>query len=108
LDECLRLHLRPWRSLALAIQLAARRGLGQTDETHLIASALGSTFDAPGEWFDWPATVYAQYLERFGLPGAASQFAAHYVGKLRRELYPPPITLTELANALSAEATSAT
>lgn len=97
LDECLANPVPRWRRRLLASHMGARIGLNRLDRIGEIAERLGGTFECPDDWMDWPASVYADYLERFvGLEEAAA-FARRFVGELRRELYPAPPAIASLA-----------
>lgn len=85
------------RARVLAVHVAARLGLHQLDGIDELAEGMVPGFEWPDDWLDWPASVYAEYLEqRRGLE-AATRFAARFVNEIRRELYPAPARLRELA-----------
>lgn len=102
----------PWpppriRARLLAVHVAARLGLHQLEGIDELAEGMVAGFEMPGDWLDWPASVYADYLEqRRGLE-AAQRFAARFVNEIRRELYPAPARLRELAAAAHASAATA-
>jgi hypothetical protein len=98
LSDCLTMGPTTWRLRPLAIHLSARMQLGENVEIHEIARAMEPCFDKPDYWHDWPATVYATYLVNHRGRAIARAFAEMYVREVRRELFPPPAFLSELAN----------
>jgi hypothetical protein len=98
LDEA-ELDVSKWRARLHAVRLAAYMQLDKHDELPALARAIEVCFGQPDHWWDWPATVYAQYLERFEGMERASLFATRYINTLRRELYPAPDILLKLSTA---------
>lgn len=99
LDESLASTVPRWRARFLAIHLAARTAVDDSNRIDEIASQLGQCFDSPDHWMDWPATVYAAHVERTVDRRAAVDFARRYVDDVRRERFPAPQRLRDLCAA---------
>lgn len=104
LDACLAFGATTWRVRSLAIHLSARRQLKRDDRINEILDGMLDGFSVPDYWHDWPASEFAMAVaDRLG-PSAAAAFARRYVSSIRRELYPPPRVLLELAGLEEADA----
>ncbi|HTE45766.1 MAG TPA: ATP-binding protein [Gemmatimonadaceae bacterium] len=93
LDRCLACPIPVWRVRLLAAHLAARLALSMTDALTEITASMAPAFARPGDWMDWPATVYAEYVSRYEGHERSSAFVTHYIDHIRRELYPAPSAL---------------
>ena len=103
---CLRrsnLRVPGWRVRMLAIHLAAANATTSALGRQTIAAAMGACFTEPAIWWDWPATVYASYLKEYGPPDARRSSLGCFIREIRRELYPAPSLLRDLAGQSPAE-----
>ncbi|MDB4877100.1 MAG: hypothetical protein JWM41_3546 [Gemmatimonadetes bacterium] len=96
LEKCMNLEAPSWRIRLLAIHAAALSQLGKRDLVREVVRHMTPCFAEPDRWFDWPASVYASCLACDD-PEDAARFASRYIHSFRRELYPPPNSLIELA-----------
>jgi hypothetical protein len=94
-----RIQLAPvrWKARLVAIHVAIALELDELERASTIAAHMNRCFDEPDFWLDWPASVYARFLDRVN-PDEATRFAKRFVETIRRELYPATHGLLELAN----------
>jgi hypothetical protein len=97
IEDCLNVPVPRWRVRQLAIHLGARLANSDARDLETIAAGMAPCFSEPDHWIDWPANIYAAYLDRYVSRKSAAAFARHFIEHVRRELYPAPQLLRGLA-----------
>lgn len=103
LSTCLAYTAQTRRFRTLAIHMSANLQLGNTEELEHVADVMEQCVTAPDYWHDWPASVLAEYFLAVGRVDDAISFAYKFVSGLRRERYPAPALLRELADRFDSE-----
>ena len=96
-DEFIAAQTPRCRVRVFAILLSAKLLAGQVREAAEYAPRLKEAFDEADGWLDWPAVVYANFLEMHRGAGEAAEFVNDYLERVRREPYAPPDELARWA-----------
>jgi hypothetical protein len=88
-SKCLTLDVPRWKARLVAIHASVALQSGDFANAARLAHQMASCFEEIDYWLDWPASVYAECLAHEN-PEKASEFAAHFIRSVRRELYPVP------------------
>lgn len=98
IDCVLALNIPPIALRVLAINLQGGLRVDRPAGLTKVATLMRPLLERAQAWHDWPAEVYASFLERANQIEEAERFARTYLAEWRRETFAPPVVLTRLAD----------